>query len=222
MLMRGNALVLKTPVENAPRTSVEKHLSWSSDTPPAARLPLHRSRPAEYQPKPTNPPPSARTTASAQPLTQGEQAQGVPAQGEHVQRETASTWIDMSVRYSEAFRKAAGILKHPVAPHDQWHIDWAIMGQQTFRMNCEAYSRVVLDVGSSLGAVINTRTREDPWQHLNALVAFWGHTPKAIEVTAQLNSSMLLDSKPGVDDMVLYSTQLNLTDTPCKGTTRVS
>ena len=28
MLMRGNALVLKTPVENAPRTSVEKHLSW--------------------------------------------------------------------------------------------------------------------------------------------------------------------------------------------------
>jgi hypothetical protein len=40
---------LKTPVENAPRTSVEKHLSWSSDIPPAARLPLHRSRPAEYQ-----------------------------------------------------------------------------------------------------------------------------------------------------------------------------
>jgi hypothetical protein len=33
MLMRGNALVLKTPVENAPRTSVEKHLSWSSDIP---------------------------------------------------------------------------------------------------------------------------------------------------------------------------------------------
>ena len=30
MLMRGNALVLKTPVENAPRTSIEKHLSWSS------------------------------------------------------------------------------------------------------------------------------------------------------------------------------------------------
>jgi hypothetical protein len=36
MLMRGNALVLKTPVENAPRTSIEKHLSWSSDIPPAA------------------------------------------------------------------------------------------------------------------------------------------------------------------------------------------
>ena len=42
MLMRGNALVLKTPVENAPRTSIEKHLSWSSDIPPAARFPLHR------------------------------------------------------------------------------------------------------------------------------------------------------------------------------------
>ena len=50
MLMRGNALVLKTPVENAPRTSIEKHLSRSSDTPPAARFPPHRSRPAEYRP----------------------------------------------------------------------------------------------------------------------------------------------------------------------------
>jgi hypothetical protein len=48
--MRGNALVLKTPVENAPRTSIEKHLSWSPDIPPAAHFPLHRSRPAEYQP----------------------------------------------------------------------------------------------------------------------------------------------------------------------------
>jgi hypothetical protein len=47
MLMRGNALVLKTPVENAPRTSIEKHLSWYPDTPPAAHFPLHRSRPAE-------------------------------------------------------------------------------------------------------------------------------------------------------------------------------
>jgi hypothetical protein len=47
--MRGNALVLKTPVENATRTSIEKHLSWSSDIPPAARFPLYRSRPAEYQ-----------------------------------------------------------------------------------------------------------------------------------------------------------------------------
>jgi hypothetical protein len=44
----------------------------------------------------------------------------------------------------------------------QWHIDWAIMGQQTLGMNGEAYSLVVLDVGSDLGAVINTRTREDP------------------------------------------------------------
>ena len=46
-------------------------------------------------------------------------------------------------------------------------------------MNGEAYSLVVLDVGSSLGAVINTRTREDLWQDLNALVALWRHTPKA-------------------------------------------
>jgi len=38
MLMRGNALVLKTPVENAPRTNVEKHLSWSSDWSPPKGL----------------------------------------------------------------------------------------------------------------------------------------------------------------------------------------
>jgi len=41
--MWGNALVLKTPVENIPRTSIEKHLSWFPDIPPAARFPLHRS-----------------------------------------------------------------------------------------------------------------------------------------------------------------------------------
>jgi hypothetical protein len=66
-----------------------------------------------------------------------------------------------------------------VAPHDQWHIDWAIMGQQTLGMSGEAYSLVVLDVGSDLGAVINTRTREDLWQHLDELAALWGHTEDA-------------------------------------------
>ena len=96
-------------------------------------------------------------TASAKPPTQGEPAQGEPAQGEHVQRENASTRSAMPARYSKVFRKAAGILKHPVAPHDQWHINWSIMGQQTLGMNCEAYSLVLLDVGSGLGAVINTR-----------------------------------------------------------------
>jgi hypothetical protein len=119
-------------------------------------------------------------TASAKPMTQGEQAQGEPAQGEHVQRETSSTWSDLPARYRKVFRKAAGILKHHVAPHDQWQFNWAIMGQQTLRMNGEAYSLVVLDVGSDLGAVINTRTREDPWQHLEAMAALWGHTSKAI------------------------------------------
>ena len=42
-------MVLKTPVENAPRTSIEKHLSCSPDIPPAVCFPPHRSRPAEYQ-----------------------------------------------------------------------------------------------------------------------------------------------------------------------------
>jgi hypothetical protein len=86
----------------------------------------------------------------------------------------------LPARYSKVFRKSAGILKHHVAPHDQWHIDWAIMGQQTLGMNGESYSLVVLDVGSDLGAVINTRTREDPWQHLETLAALWGHTPQPI------------------------------------------
>jgi hypothetical protein len=55
------------------------------------------------------------------------------------------------------------------------------MGQQTLGMNGEAYSLVVLDVVSDLEAVINTRTREDPWQHLDELAAtLWGYTPKVI------------------------------------------
>jgi hypothetical protein len=50
MLMRGISLVLKTQVESAPRTSIEKHLSWSSDIPPAESFPLHRSRATAYPP----------------------------------------------------------------------------------------------------------------------------------------------------------------------------
>ena len=63
---------------------------------------------------------------------------------------------------------------------DEWHIDWETMGQQTIGLNWKAYVFVVLDVGSNLGAVINTRTREDPWQHLDELAELWGYTPKAI------------------------------------------
>jgi hypothetical protein len=64
----------------------------------------------------------------------------------------------MPTRYSTAYREKAGILKHDRAPHDEWHIDWAVMGQVTLGMNGEAYALVVLDVGSGLGAVINTKT----------------------------------------------------------------
>ena len=77
----------------------------------------------------------------------------------------------MPARYRATFRKAAGILKRAIAPHDKWHIDWAIMVQKMLGLNGEAYALVVLDIGSNLGAVINTRTREDPWQHLDALAA---------------------------------------------------
>jgi hypothetical protein len=71
----------------------------------------------------------------------------------------------MPARYSVTYRKSAGILKRAVELRNEWHIDWAIMGQKTLGLNCEAYSIVVLDVGSNLSAVINTPTREDPWQH---------------------------------------------------------
>jgi hypothetical protein len=36
----------------------------------------------------------------------------------------------MPARYSATYRKAAGIIKRAVAPRDEWHIDWAIMGQR--------------------------------------------------------------------------------------------
>jgi hypothetical protein len=72
------------------------------------------------------------------------------------------------------------------------------MGQKTLGLNGEAYALVVLDIGSDLGAVINTRTREDPWQHLDGLAAIWGHTPKAIGALAQLNLNILTVSKRGV------------------------
>ena len=59
-------------------------------------------------------------------------------------------------------------------------MDWVIMGQKMLGLNGEAYALVLLDIGSDIGAVINTRTREDPWQHWDELAALWGHTPKAI------------------------------------------
>ena len=86
----------------------------------------------------------------------------------------------MPAKYSRQFRKAAGILKHNVKPHQEWHIDWAIMGQETLGLDGEGYTLAVLDIGSNLGAVINTRTREDPWEELRELAALWGHVPKAI------------------------------------------
>jgi hypothetical protein len=63
----------------------------------------------------------------------------------------------MPARYSTAYREKAGILKQDRSPHDEWLIDWAVMGQVTLGMNGEAYALVVLDVGSGLGAVINTK-----------------------------------------------------------------
>ena len=54
------------------------------------------------------------------------------------------------------------------------------MGQQTLGLNGEAYALVVLDIGSNLGAVINTKTREDPWHHLDELAALWENYSKAI------------------------------------------
>ena len=60
--------------------------------------------------------------------------------------EKANSAQDSSARYSATFRKAAGILKRDRAPHDEWHIDWAIIGQQTLGLNGESYALVVLDI----------------------------------------------------------------------------
>ena len=123
-------------------------------------------------------------TPSAKPPTQGEQAQGGAAQGEQDQRETATTWIVMTARHSKAFHKAAGILKHPAAPHDQWHIDWLIMGQQTLGMNCEAYSLVVIDVGSGLvlsSILARVRTLVSTWTMCGTLcptAKTWSHSQR--------------------------------------------
>jgi hypothetical protein len=110
----------------------------------------------------------------------GESSGGESSGGASSGGAKAPTWTAMPARYSATYRKTADILKRAVTPCDEWHIDWTIMGQKTIGLNCETYALVVLDVGSNLGAVINTRTREDPWQHLDELAVIWGHTPKAI------------------------------------------
>ena len=70
------------------------------------------------------------TAASAQPLAQIDQDQGEPAQGEPAPTAPASlAWQAMPARYSTTYHKKACILKQDRKPHDEWHIDWAIMGQ---------------------------------------------------------------------------------------------
>jgi hypothetical protein len=86
----------------------------------------------------------------------------------------------MPARYSTANHKKDGILKQDRTQHDEWHIDWAIMGQHELRLNSEEYVFVVLDVGSGLDVVINTKTREDPWKLLDELAVLWGNHPKAM------------------------------------------
>ena len=54
MLMQRNALALKNTCRNAPRASVEKHLSWSSDISPAARAPVNIKCGAEVTESSTN------------------------------------------------------------------------------------------------------------------------------------------------------------------------
>ncbi len=89
-------------------------------------------------------------------------------------------WQAMPARYSTVYHKKACILKQDPVSHDEWHIDWAIMGQHMLGLNSEEYALVVLDVGSGLGTVINTKTREDPWKLLDELAVLWGNHPKAI------------------------------------------
>ncbi len=73
-----------------------------------------------------------------------ELAQGEPAP-------EFEAWQAMPAGYNTVSREKACILKQDRAPHDKWHIDWAVMGQETLGLNGEAYALVVLDVGSGLG-----------------------------------------------------------------------
>jgi hypothetical protein len=188
--------------KNVNRRRSGRNRSVQNNQPPGTK---HFEEPTQGEPAPTTPALRSRsngdrgangsrplaqgertTAASAQPLAQSEQAQGEPAQGEPAQGEPAPTapaspaWQAMPARYSTAYRKKACILKQNRAPHDEWHIDWAIMGQHTLGLNGEEYALVVLDVGSGLVAVINTKTREDPWKLLDELAVLWGNHPKAI------------------------------------------
>ena len=126
----------------------------------------------------------------------------------------------MPTRYSTAYREKAGILKHDRAPHDEWHIDWAVMGQVTLGMNGEAYALVVLDVGSGLGAVINTKTREDPWQKLQELTALWGEHPKAVRGDGAAEFEHSDGFKAWRRKHKSRSTPSSRTGIPCKDTLR--
>jgi hypothetical protein len=128
----------------------------------------------------------------------------------------------MPDRYRAVFRKAGGILKRAVTPRDEWHIDWLVMGQKTFRLNGKAHALVVLDIGSNIRASINTRTREDIWQHLDELATFWGHTPKAAYATMAPNLKITTVSKRVAASTMFSLALSNRTGTPCKGILRTS
>jgi hypothetical protein len=97
------------------------------------------------------------------------------------------------------------------------HIDWAIMGQHTLGLNGEEYALVVLDVGSGLGAVINTKTREDPWKLLDELAVLWGNHPKAIRGDGAAEFEHSDGFKTWRRKHKIASSP---TGTPCKGTLR--
>ena len=93
----------------------------------------------------------------------------------------------MPARYSAAFRKATGIIKRTVAPHDEGHIDWAIMGQQTLGLNGEAYALVLLDIGlpGLNGYEVAKRLRQHSELKHTVLIALTGYGQDTDRQTSQ-------------------------------------
>ena len=100
MLMRGNALALKNTCRNAPRTSVEKHLSWSSDIYPAARW-----VPTPHRGHGLNAEPEVRKLMGALHL------------GEGVILDTAVGEEDQHRVSMRKMRKCLLIYSHPILPY---------------------------------------------------------------------------------------------------------
>jgi hypothetical protein len=123
MLMRGNALALKNTCRNAPRTSVEKHLSWSSDIYPAARwVPGQRNQLLVHDRRRIgceSPTPHRGHGLNAEPEVR--KLMGALHLGEGVILDTAVGEEDQHRVSMRKMRKCLLIYSHPILPYIYIH-----------------------------------------------------------------------------------------------------